>query len=78
MEQTLPFLGIISISFPFKQFPHHVQHRQGNRNVQKNTPLQAGVIKKVRKNTLISQPKHFFLCCYLWSLSQYQEAHLKL
>lgn len=48
MEQTLPFLGIISISFPFRQFPHHVEHHQGNRNIQKNTPLQFYAIKKTQ------------------------------
>lgn len=50
MEEMLPFLGTISISFPIKQFPHHVEHHQSNGNIQKNASLQIFTIKKPPTN----------------------------
>lgn len=72
MEEMLPFLGIISISFPIKQFPHHVEHHQSNGNTQKNASLQIFAVKKAptkQKNLSNFWTKGYFwsfccCCCY--------------
>lgn len=63
MEEMMPFLGTISISFPIEQFPHHVEHHQSNGNIQKNASLQIYATKKTptknQKNLSNFWPKVF-------------------
>jgi len=73
MEQMLPFLGIITSSFLFKQFPHHFEHHQGNGNAQKNTPLQCSAILK-KKTIAISEVRFMVLgfFCFFCTVVFYQ------
>lgn len=72
MEEMLPFLGTISISFPIKQFPHHVEHHQSNGNIQKNASSQNFAIKNPqptnRKIYAISELRYFVVFLLLFFL----------